>query len=208
MEYIIHSFRHAEFIVLKPEFVTEYNEILNALSEIEEDDIIQYHQNLGAVNIARTPKSISIAINHLIKQKLIQSHWSLESPIFQDDEYEDNRWRLDFAKGQFSVEVGFNHSGTVAWNLIKPVLASELNHVTKAIQTQIGIIITATQELKVAGGFDGAIGTYETYINYLKPLNNLLTIPLIIIGLRAPITFRIVHSQPEPRKTIGEVRYI
>jgi hypothetical protein len=36
------------------------------------------------------------------------------------------------------------------------VLASELNHVEKAIQTRAGILICATYEMKSAGGFDGA----------------------------------------------------
>ena len=62
-----------------------------------------------------------------------------------------------------SIEVAFNHSTVIAWNLIKPALASELNHVQKAIQTKIGVIITATNDMKVAGGFDSAIGTYEKF---------------------------------------------
>ena len=62
-------------------------------------------------------------------------------------------------KNEISVEVGFNHTGDVAHNLIKPVLASELNHVKKAITTKIAIIITATNDMKSAGGFDNANST-------------------------------------------------
>lgn len=208
MNYIIESFRHAEVVVREPQFSTQYTEILSVLDGISDDDIINEHQSLGGGDITRIPKSISIAINHLIKNRLQGLGWQPESPIFQDPLYSDSRWRLDFAKGEFSVEVGFNHSGTVAWNLIKPVLASELNHVQKAIQTQVAVVVTATQDMRVAGGFDGAIGTFENYISYLAPLRNLLTVPMIIIGLLPPSTFRIVHSQPVPRKTIGEVVYI
>lgn len=112
---------------------------------------------------------------------------------------------MDFAKKDISIEVGFNHSSVIAWNLTKPVLASELNHVQKAIQTKIGVIITATEELKQKGGFDGAIGTYEKYLDYLPPLNNLLTVPLFIIGLKAPSTFKITQHQFAPRKKIGKI---
>lgn len=76
--------------------------------------------------------------------------WNPQSPIFGDSRFEDKRWTLDFSKpgqivgkGGFSVEVAFNHGEATAWNLLKPVLASELNHVTKAIQTEIGIVALA-----------------------------------------------------------------
>ena len=101
------------------------------------------------------------------------------------------RWRLDFAKESISVEVAFNHGEAIAWNLLKPVLAGELNHVKKEVDTEIGVIICATQELKESGGFDGSIGEFEKFLTYLKPLRNILTIPIVIVGLKAPRTFNI-----------------
>jgi hypothetical protein len=77
---------------------------------------------------------------------------------------------------------------------LKPVLASELNHVQKAVQTQAGIIITCTEALKQEGGFDSAVGTYEKFIDYLKPLGAVLTAPLLLIGLQPFETFRIRHE--------------
>ena len=58
--------------------------------------------------------------------------------------------------------------------------------------------------MKKAGGFDGAIGTYEKYVEYLKPLNNILTTPLLIIGLKKPETFHI-NVQTMDKKKIGTV---
>ena len=75
-----------------------------------------------------------------------------------------------------------------------------MNHVEKAIQTKIGIIITATQEFKTEGGFDTAIGTFEKFLDYLPPLRNFLTVPLFIIGLEPPKTFKIEHLQYKPVK--------
>ena len=47
------------------------------------------------------------------------------------------RWYLDFAKEPISIEVAFNSQmrEATAHNLIKPLLASQLNHVEKDIQT-------------------------------------------------------------------------
>lgn len=200
-----YAFRHADVILEQPEFIGQFREIISCIENISDNDIIARHQSFGREDILRTPKSISIAINQLLKERFQNFGWETESPIFGHPNYQDNRWRLDFAKNDISVEVAFNHSGSIAWNLIKPVLASELNHIEKAIQTQIGIVITATNEMRIAGGFDGAIGTFETFEAYLKPFNGILTVPLLIIGLQPPTTFRIEHSHPAARKTIGSV---
>lgn len=118
--------------------------------------------------------------------------WLEEAPIFQGIEYSSEKhWRLDFAKHPISIEVAFNHGEAIAWNLLKPVLASELNHVQKAIQTEVGIVIVATKALKDAGAFDGAVGEYEKFLRYLKPMSTVLTVPMVLIGLEPPETFKL-----------------
>ena len=178
------------------------------LDEITDEDIIAEFMNMS-----RDAKSISEAINVAIKQRMVDAKWQAESYIFSDPKYQKatkkkdkGLWRLDFAKENgISVEVAFNHRSDCSWNLIKPVLASELNHVTKAIQTKAGIIICATDEMKAAGGFDSAVGTYETYLTYLDPMRNILTAPLLIIGLKAPETFKIQQRKIAPNKTVGDI---
>lgn len=152
-------------------------------------------------------KSLSVAINRLLHEELVISGWKAESPIFQDPNYQGESWRLDFAKGKIAVEVAFNHGEAVAWNLIKPNLSGELNHVSKAIQTEIGVIITATEQLKLAGGFDSAVGTYEKFLTYLKPLRQMLTVPMLIIGLDKPEGFAIQHKKYATKK-LGEIKML
>jgi hypothetical protein len=141
----------------------------------------------------------------LLRDEFKAFGWHEESPIFQDTEYQGDTWRLDFAKENISIEVAFNHGGVIAWNLLKPVLASELNHVEKAIQTKVGVIICATNDMKVAGGFDNAVGSYEKFLDYFKPLNNQLSVPIALIGLEKPKTFFIQHVK-EDGKTVGKVK--
>jgi len=205
MNFEYHSFRHAEVILNEPEFIEQLSEIVDTISNITDQQLINKHKSYGAEDVGKTPKSLSKAINELLKERFIALGWAPESGIFQDDMYQGDTWRLDFAKRDISIEVGFNHSSVIAWNTIKPVLASELNHVQKAIQTKIGVIITATNAMQTAGGFDGAIGTYEKYLDYLPPLRNMLTTPLLIIGLCPPATFHIEHQQFALRKKIGKV---
>lgn len=207
MNYRTHAFRHADVILQEEEFRAEYEEIIQIIDNLTDERVIERHSSYEQKG-KRTPKSISVAINELLKEDFILKKWMPESPIFQDSMYQGENWKLDFAKKDISIEVAFNHSSVVAWNLIKPALASELNHVEKAIQTQIGVIITATKSLKSAGGFDGAIGTYELYQTYLKPFNSILTVPILLIGLEEPESFRINHIKPSIGGKIGEVIYI
>lgn len=193
MEFRTHSFRYGlEIFNTQADFKILWDEVIDSINSITDDDIIQYFENQK-----RKAKSISEAINNLLADRLCSKGWNKESFIFNNPAYRSGKgnsnWRLDFAKNDISIEVAFNHGEAVAWNLIKPVLASELNHVEKDIQTKAGILICATDEMKLAGGFDGATGSFEKFLQYLPPLNNLLTVPMVIIGLNAPKTFRIEH---------------
>lgn len=190
MEYITHDHRHAQSLFdNEAQYTQLFQEITDVLTQISDDDLIRTYEMNGREN----KKSLSETINHLIKDGLVARGWRPESAIFSDPAYANardrNRWRLDFAKGQISVEVAFNHGEAIAWNLIKPVLASELNHVTKEIQTSAGVVICATEELKQAGNFDSAVGSYEKFLRYLLPMQNMLPTPILIIGLRAPRSF-------------------
>jgi len=188
MEFETKSHRFGLAIANELKFKEEWEEILDSIQSITDEQIVSCHNS----NFSKQ-KSISMAINRLIHEKLTQKGWFSESPIFNDSDYENNRWRLDFAKNKISLEVAFNHGEAIAWNLLKPVLASELNHVKKKANTSLGVIIMANEAMKEAGGFDSAVGTYEKAIGYLKPLQNQLSCPIILIGLHAPMTFRVEH---------------
>ena len=205
MEFITHSHRHAyEIFTVDEEIRDLWNEIVDTLKNISDEDIINEFNSER-----RQAKSISEAINKLIAYRLSKIGWEEQSRIFADPEYSDNKgtWRLDFAKDDIAVEVAFNHGGNASWNLIKPVLSSELNHVQKAIQTKVGVVITATDEMKRAGGFDGAVGSYEKYVEYCKPLNDILTTPIMIFGLLPPKTFEI-KQRNENGKKVGYIERI
>lgn len=201
MEFQLTSYRHGESILKEGAYREFYKDILEAIGSISDEELRIRHE---ALLETRRPKSISVALNEIIKEKFIGLDWRPESPIFQNPEYDGDRWRLDFAKGAVSIEVAFNHGEAIAWNLIKPVLASELNHVKKAIQTEIGVVITATSALKEAGCFDSAVGEYEKFLRYLEPLSAILSVPMVIIGLQPPKTFKLQETVVSGKK-IGKI---
>jgi hypothetical protein len=223
MKFVTHSHRNAEQILATDEdYASMWAEVQACISSLT-DESLKEHFKLH--NEGRT-KSISLSINALLKQQFQSLGWNIEPRIFGEPSYSqskrDKKWRLDFSKNLDSplenaledelvqsleptkgiaLEVAFNNDGSTAWNLIKPVLASELNHVKKDLQTSIGIIITATESLKNAGGFDNAVGTFEDFKLHLRPMRSLLTVPILLIGLEPPSTFTIQH------KKIGKNNY-
>lgn len=209
MKYVFTPHRNADILFQLDKGMKDlWIEVKDVLDNISDEDLI--HEFNEILVTQPETKSISKAINRIIKERLEEKHWASESPIFADEAYSgtDGTWRLDFAKGDIAIEVAFNHGGNVSWNLIKPVLSSELNHVSKAIQTRAGILITATDEMKKAGGFDGAVGSYEKYVEYLKPLNNLLTTPILVIGLLPPESFKVIQQTNEHNRKVGKIEMI
>lgn len=202
MKYRVYSYRYGHELMLHDDDLnTMWQDIDEVISSISDQDIIDEFSNYP------NNKSISRALNSLLKDGFINNNWDSESPIFQPHTgYTENIWRLDFAKSRVSLEVAFNHGGTAAWNLLKPTIASELNHVEKAIQTDVGVVITSTGQLKSEGGFDGAIAEYEKYITYMKALRNQLTVPMVIIGLEPLDSFYIEVAKNSAGKNIGTVK--
>jgi len=183
MEFVSHTHRNGKEL-LETQYPEIWEELKEVLKNITDEDLIKRFPE------SKNKMSLSAAINNLIKERLVEKGWLKEAPIFQGEGYEEGTWRLDFAKEPISIEVSFNHGEALAWNLTKPTLASEVNNVKKAIQTKIGIVILVTKEMKSACAFDGAVGEYEKCIRYLTPMHTLLTAPMVLIGLKAPKTFR------------------
>jgi hypothetical protein len=78
------------------------------------------------------------------------------------------------------------------------------NHVEKAIQTDVGVVICTTKAMKTAGNFDTAVGEFEKFERYLNPLQEVLTAPILLVGLQPPDSFHI-DQRKEGRKNVGFV---
>lgn len=208
MNLTFHYHRNSNLVIEQPEYQKEYLEIENSLKEITDFDLIEeFNRRKGE---RENIKSLSEPINALFKEKLVNLGWKPESGIFKEPPYSNQnmkRWRLDFAKNTISIEVAFNHGEATAHNIMKPVLASELNHVEKEIQTKMGVIITATDELKKACGFDSTVGTFEKFIEYFKPYNSLIPTPIVLIGIEKTETFYIEPVLRNGRRVESVIKY-
>lgn len=206
MELRFRAHRYADAIISQDPYLSQrFRQFIGALASISDQELIDDFNKKKARHATRRTnfKSLTPSINDLLKQRMLTiPGWECEVDIFNDTTgtIVNTEWRLDFAcKDGFAVEVAFNHGEAIAWNLLKPVLASELNHVQKAIQTRLGIYVCATEAMKKAGNIDSASGSYEKVQRYLMPMMGQLTTPMMLIGLDAPKTFYIDKETREVR---------
>ena len=106
------------------------------------------------------------------------------------------------------MEIAFNHGEAIPWNLLKPTLASEMNHLEKETTAGVGIVVAATNSLKQAGSFDGVVGSYEDFLTYMRPLSNILVSPIMLIGLEAPETFKVRLENRPGGKKVGFIEML
>lgn len=198
MRFREYSHRHADAIIANnPELKERYEQFIGVLRNMSDEDLIEDFLTKKAEYAARGTsfKSMTPSINSILKTRMLAiPGWKAEVDIFNDTRgiIGNTEWRLDFAcDDAFCVEVAFNHGEAIAWNLLKPVLSCELNHVEKAVQGQIGIYVCATDNMKIAANIDSASGSFEKVLRYLPPMMNQLTIPMMIIGLEPFETFKI-----------------
>jgi hypothetical protein len=200
MHFKVHQHRFGlDIINSDPGLSQLWNDIINTIEGISDERIISEYE------LSANAMSLSQSINNLLDGDLQALGWTPQSAIFQGSEYEGKSWRLDFAKtvntpnekSGIAIEVAFNHGEAIAWNLLKPVLAAEINHVDTQtdIGVGVGVYICATESLKEAGAFDGAVGEYEKVLRYLSPLFGKLTVPMVIVGLEAPDTFKVKKNK-------------
>ena len=201
--------RGAGSIVNEPNLKQDYDEILSALDDILENELLDYFlkqkQEEKAAGKKNYRKSISDALNFFIRENLENQGWQKEPKIFKNPDYEASAWRLDFAKNDICVEVAFNHREAVPHNMLKAVLSTEGNDMLeKEYISQIGVIITATKELKKTGNFDSSAGTFDDYVELLKPYSFFIRCPMIIIGLEGLETFYIDKKTKLPVRSTSQ----
>ena len=176
----------------------KFNELVQVLKSIPEHEIINAFVDMIEIDKKaekkRGEKSISKPINCIIKQYLENYGWESEKPIFKDDVRIIKR-TLDFAAEDLAVEVGFNHGEAKDKNLINLQLSGSQHNLEKRTNSKLGVLISVTKKMKVAGNFDGAVGSFEDIKRNIMTLDGIMTVPFVLIGLKAPQTFLINESK-------------
>ena len=93
MNFKSESFRYAGVILNEVEYIDQFQEVIDVITNISDKDLIEKHNSFGNEDIEKTPKSLSPAINSIFKERFLKKGWNEESPIFQDTFYKGD-WIL------------------------------------------------------------------------------------------------------------------
>lgn len=198
MRFVSFSHRHALLVLQSPEHSSTWESLATAI-EVIDDSRLRREFVLSQREARRLRKKrasgIQSTLNRVLKEELVGRGWKSEARLFRESAHGGRKWSLDFARDSIAVEVAFNHAEALPHNLVKPTLAGELNHLAKAIQAEVGVLVLATEALKLAGNMDKAVGTYEDALTYLTAYRSILTTPLLLIGLEPPTSFEVVSRR-------------
>jgi len=207
MDFELYSHRNAQEIAESVNFRKDWEVFQEVIASVSDQDLKSAFKALGARREGKRKegqKSLSHAINEVLRRKLGALGWDLEPTLFSKDNTGSgpSGWKLDFVKRlpnsrfrqktcTYAVEVAFNHSEAAAWVLTKLALACERTTIQKDIDATIGILVVMQSNLKKAGNFDGSCCTFDRYIHTIKVMHDLLRAPLLVVGLGPPKTFRL-----------------
>jgi hypothetical protein len=181
MEYDVYFHNNAEMIIRENNYLLHsWNEIKNCLGQINEKDIAFVFNHSK-----REAKSISETLYYLVSETLIEYGWESNKAIFASTtgDNTDKQWTIDFEKRGTGLNLSIGHVSNMIKNLVKSAVAIKPNNILKNFNIELCILLTVKKEMKKAGGFDGAVAEYERYISVLKPLESIIDVPLIIIGI-------------------------
>ena len=191
MEFKIYSFNSALENINESSLKKNIcNEVFNIIKSITDKELMDYFSIYSS-----KIKSLSKIIKMLMKEKLMKNNWIKNQNMFLNDNYYNSkRFSYDYYKSKVNLEFAFNHESASAWILLKGILC-ENGELKNEVNTEISLIITADKRMKSYGGFDGSIGTYEKYIDYLNTMKHILKKPIILIGLEPLSDFVVKHRK-------------
>lgn len=196
MEFETNNFRNALAILgNRP----EWEELSREIGAISRDEVLDVQQGY-AKSGKREPAGAQSAVNEVFRRRLIPLGWedevTLFEPVKKSNGIDLTGWTMDFVKrGLISdgatevgfglgVEVTFNHAEGIAWTLIRLNLAGESSEVLADSHIDVGVAIYPTNDFKLWGRMDNAVGTYERARLWLDKMKPVLPIPIALIGLK------------------------
>ena len=180
MIYDYYAHRYAD-IILNSEYAIR-KEIDEVIHSVDFEDVTKMYEEENLRRQKRQKKLLvgkQTIINAMFKDEFKWRGWEDEFPIFNDP---DNDLRVDFWKREVGIDIAFNHRSFIGGDLLRLQAGAEVKNVIK-----VGVYVCPTQTFaKVVSPKDGASMTsYERSKWYLENFYAVLTVPIMLIGLKA-----------------------
>lgn len=180
MIYDYYAHRYAD-IILNSEYEIR-KEIDEVIQSVNFQDVAKMYEEENLIRKRRQKKLLvgkQTIINTMFKDEFKKRGWENEYLIFNDP---DNDLRVDFWKRKVAIDIAFSHRSYIGGDLLRLQAGAEVKNVIK-----VGVYICPTQIFaRVVSPKDGAsMVSYERSKWYLENFYAVLTVPIMLIGLKA-----------------------
>jgi len=180
MNYETYEHRYAD-IILNSDYELK-KEIFDVILSI---DATEVEQKFNAENTLRSQsgkkllKGKQTIINSICVEEFKKRGWETEKNIFNDPK---NDLAIDYWKRNVGVDVAFNHRSFIGGDLLRFQAAAEVKNVIK-----LGVYACPIKEFTkwVSPKDASSMVTYERTKWYLKSFFAVITVPILLIGLKA-----------------------
>jgi hypothetical protein len=154
------------------------DEIIHAIDYREIEARYEKESEERKRHVQKLLKGKQSVINVMFKEKFKNRGWDEEYPVFNDP---DNDLKIDFWKRKVGVDVAFVHRSFIGGDLLRLQAGAEVKNVIK-----VGVYICPTRDFaRIVSPKDGSSMTnYERTKWYLENFSAVLTVPILLIGLK------------------------
>lgn len=179
MDYDTYPHRFAD-IILNSDYALK-REIEDVVQSIVFDNVVVRFEveNTRRIGEGKKPaQGKQSTINVMFKEEFEKRGWEVEKNIFNDPH---NDLAIDFWKRNVGVDVAFNHRSFIGGDLLRIQAGAEVKNVVN-----VGVYICPTKAFaRLVSPKDAAtMVSYERAIWYLENFYQVLTAPILLIGLK------------------------
>ncbi len=164
-------------------------ELQGVLRAISRQDVI----DTQAAHIAKwmagakknPPTGGQTAMNELLDARLEALGWETQVMVIprEDGKAGLPYWSMDFLRDQIGIEVSFNNAGVLAQNLLRMSVKAESHLLAPDQMIRLGILITASTQLKAWSAMDSTVLTFEQVKRVLGYVTFSVPTPIVVVGL-------------------------
>jgi hypothetical protein len=179
MQYETYAHRYAD-IILNADYSLriEIEDVVRSV-DFEACQLLFAAENNRRTNVGKkASKGFQSTLNAMFRDEFARRQWESEKNVFSDP---DNDLAIDFWKRDVGVDVAFVHRSFIGGDLLRLQAAAEVKNIVR-----VGVYICPMKAFgKTVSAVDGnSLVSFERAQWYLRNFYSVLTVPILLIGLK------------------------